>query len=284
MTNVHALTTLLAGFLSMAACTFPGAAANPPLGVTFANVCASVPVTAHAVYVVWEPDRGWETASLDALGDLDPTERKAAFIAAVTPIVMAVDAAILRDRARLVAVREHLAQGCALDAGSAIWLDDLAGHYGGNAQNIETLLAKVDVIPPSLAVAQAAIESGWGTSRFAAEGNALFGERVWSERIANMMAREAAVRVRAFSSLYESVERYTLNLNTNPAYAGFRDVRAGLREREGAVTGIPLAATLTKYSERRSYVNDIVATIRANGLQPLDHVLAAFGPNSPTHT
>lgn len=132
------------------------------------------------------------------------------------------------------------------------------------------LLQRVDIVPPSLVLAQAANESAWGTSRFARLGNNLFGEWTYSPGTGIVPAGRPpgeTYEVRKFSSLYESIRSYMNNLNRNGAYHKFREVRAGLRMAEQPVTGIALAKGLLKYSQRgEEYIKEIQAMIRHNKL------------------
>jgi Bax protein len=136
------------------------------------------------------------------------------------------------------------------------------------------MIRRADIIPPSLALAQAAEESGWGTSRFALEGNALFGQ--WTFAVKGALVpknRDAgkAHRVRAFTSLLDAVRAYVRNLNTHKAYRHFRRERQALRQADRQLAGTVLARTLSSYSERgNKYVRTIQSIITGNQLQNLD--------------
>lgn len=138
----------------------------------------------------------------------------------------------------------------------------------------QALLLRVDIIPPSLALSQAAEESGWATSRFTEEGNAFFGQWDFS---GNGMAPKKPRKelgdygLARFNSPFESVEAYMLNINTNRAYRELRSLRASLREQQQAITGIQLASTLGSYSERgEAYIEGLKKMIKFNNLQPID--------------
>jgi Bax protein len=128
----------------------------------------------------------------------------------------------------------------------------------------------VDAVPVSLALAQAAKESGWGTSRFAREGYALFGERCFETgcgMVPRARRKGLSHEVTRFDSPREAVASYVRNLNTHPDYAEFRQLRAKLRQAPSPHPGIDLAGSLTSYSERReAYVREIREMIRFNGL------------------
>lgn len=138
------------------------------------------------------------------------------------------------------------------------------------------LLNRVDIIPVSLALAQSAEESGWGTSRFAAEGNAFFGQWDFSGKgMKPKQQREALGNygVARFDSPLESVEAYMLNINTNAAYTKLRSLRVKMHSDDNKITGYQLATTLDKYSERgEAYVQGLQHLIRYNKLETTDSV------------
>jgi len=138
---------------------------------------------------------------------------------------------------------------------------------------LDELRMRVDTVPLSLALAQAAKESGWGTSRFAREGYALFGERCFEAGCGIVpKARGKGLRheVTRFDSPREAVASYVRNLNTHPDYATFRQHRANLRRTPSPHPGIDLAGTLMSYSERREdYIREVRQMIRFNGLAGL---------------
>jgi Bax protein len=132
------------------------------------------------------------------------------------------------------------------------------------------LLLRVDTIPPSLVLAQAANESAWGTSRFARLGNNLFGEWTFTPGTGIVPVgrpQGETYEVRKFSSIYESIRSYMNNLNRHGAYRKLREIRAELKKVEQPVTGTALAKGLQKYSQRgEEYVQEISAMIRHNKL------------------
>ena len=208
----------------------------------------------------------------------DPRKRKRRFIAAILPLILAVNADIAADRRRLLALADK-APNARSDADRA-WLNKLARRYGTSADGIPMLKRRVNVVPPSLALAQAAVESGWGTSRFAMNGNALFGQRIW--RVDAGMTpldvdADTAFRVRSFPSLAASVAAYAHNLNTHRAYSEFRGLRATAGQDGRVPGGNVLATTLIRYSERGAdYVADLLRVIRGNRLTQFDS--AALAP------
>jgi len=138
----------------------------------------------------------------------------------------------------------------------------------------QQLLQQVDVMPPSLALAQAAEESGWATSRFTEEGNAFFGQ--WDFSGAGMIPKQQRKELgnyglARFDSPLDSVEGYMLNINTTGAYKKLRVLRAKLRQENKAITGLELAGTLDKYSERgQAYIDGLRSMIRYNKLEDVD--------------
>ncbi len=207
--------------------------------------------------------------------------RKAMFFKSVLPLVLEVNETILSERERLLSLHRLVQAGVPLTSGDWLWLDALAARWGVGDGDLETLLLRLDIVPPSLALAQAAIESGWGTSRFAQEGKSLFGQRVY--RGADGMAPRAretgeVFMVKAFGDLRDGVRAYIHNLNTHWAYREFRVERARMRARNGALDGYALAATLTRYAERgATYIRDIREIIRLNRLQSLDRARLEAG-------
>lgn len=133
------------------------------------------------------------------------------------------------------------------------------------------LLKKVDAVPPSLVLAQAALESAWGTSRFAAKGNNFFGQ--WCHTpgcgmVPNRRFQGMSHEVQIFESPFDSVAAYMRNLNSHPAYKGFREKRAELRARREVLNGCYVAHGLTQYSEMGdAYVESVKLLIRANRLE-----------------
>ena len=198
------------------------------------------------------------------------SQRKAVFIKTALPLILRANELIAEERARLIEL-----QGRADLAGTEReWGLRLAQRYGFERLDFAKLLERVDVIPPSLALAQAAEESGWGTSRFARTGNALFGQRIFRQRVHGMVPQERAAgetfRVRAFDGLLDSVRAYFHNLNTHPAYESFRKMRARMRE-DDAVDSYALAGTMEFYAERRgAYVKTIRKIMLGNNMRVYD--------------
>jgi Bax protein len=210
----------------------------------------------------------------DWRGVVPADKRKQAFVILVLPLVLQANEHVFADRQRLLDLAAQLKKGKAPEAPDQEWLQVLADTYGTKADDLKELVLRVDTIPPSLALAQAAIESGWGTSRFTTEGNALFGQ--WTIGDDDAMVpddrhQDATHGIRRFSTLAESVASYFRNLNSHRAYAKFRQQRAALRAKNKALDGTDLAKYLSSYSERGAdYVEAVQKFIASNQLAPFD--------------
>ncbi len=200
--------------------------------------------------------------------------RKTLFLSVVLPMVLEANSHIAADRRRLIYISDLVAAGKPLPANAKSWLERLAIRYKTSPERLDILLRRVDVVPASLAIAQAAIESGWGTSRFATAGNAIFGQ--WTTAGGRGLVpegREAGMthKVRAFDRLSDSVEAYLLNLNTHRAYRYLRAKRAEIRLEGHKPDGLSLADGLQSYSQKgEEYVDLLRSIIRVNRLMPFD--------------
>ncbi len=203
-----------------------------------------------------------------------PAERKRIFFKTVLPLVLKANDDILKDRQRVLRIRETKNKTGKITVADRLWLAAMAERYDVDRYDLNEMVRRIDIIPPSLALAQAAEESGWGTSRFALEGNAIFGQWTFSNKASLKPQKrddDKDHRVRAFTSLIDAVKAYIFNLNTHRAYRQFRQERLALRVRGQRLTGTGLASTLSSYSERGSkYVRTIQSIIIGNQLQSLD--------------
>ncbi|WP_417452027.1 glucosaminidase domain-containing protein [Kordiimonas sp.] len=207
-------------------------------------------------------------------------EKKRLFTSAMLPIILRANELIVADRGVLLSLKKKILNGAPLRHSEKKWLQKKARQYrirrhtNFTLADIDLLIFRCDVIPPSLAIAQAAMESGWGTSRFAQAGNALFGEWVWgdAEGLTPLEREEGKThKVKSFEYLLDSVLSYMTNLNRHPSYRDLRLRRAELRQHNLSVTGAALAPALVSYSERGAeYVSDILSIINFNGLDGLD--------------
>ena len=149
-------------------------------------------------------------------------------------------------------------------------------------EKLEELWRRVDIIPLSLVLAQSAEESGWGTSRFAAEGNALFGQWAWGKNAIKPKEQRSGkgdYGIARFDSPLESMRAYMLNLNTHRAYTDLRKARAALRNQGQKPDGETLARTLTRYSERgEEYVGTLLSIMKVNNLATADEAYLKESP------
>ena len=227
-------------------------------------------------------------------------ERKNLFVGIVLPLMLHHNSVILERRTRLGDLVNDPIGG--LSTVDRQWLLRLARLYrvvepDAGTMDITSatrteLLRRVDAIPISLALAQSAAESGWGTSRFSRHGNALFGQWTWDEGsglVPNDRDEGRAHAVRAFRRLANSVRAYAHNLNISRHYADFRFARALLR-RAGPPDGTwghVLAGHLEKYSEEGvDYISKVRAIIRVNALGDFEtarivDTVGASGRSSP---
>jgi Bax protein len=208
----------------------------------------------------------------NSLGEVN--KLKQTFFQMVLPLTLKVNEEILADRHQLLLLRKALKAGRTVSDEQAQWLAALAERYDTSPEDISELVRRVDAISPALALAQSAEESGWGRSRFAQKGNALFGQRTWNKGLGlvpQQRDEDGRYEVRAFPSLLDSVRSYARNLNGHPAYDDFRARRAEMRKRNAALDPYSLTETLTAYSERREhYVETIQKILRVDRLEELE--------------
>ena len=155
------------------------------------------------------------------------------------------------------------------------WLNRKFKQYGVVNKDIPTLKVRMDIIPVSLAIAQAAKETGWGTSRFALEGNALFGQWTWSGDGIKPAGAEndTTHKVMKFKVLKASVRAYQRNLNTHSSYKEFRQIRAQLRDDNKKLDSLILAEQLKNYAETgKEYTKILKQIIQQNSLKDFDEV------------
>lgn len=207
-------------------------------------------------------------------------EKKAAFLHAILPLVIHENERIAADRRRLIQLLDGT--GVETPAEASDWLLSLMARYrvphrkGDDPDFLRTtLLRRVDVVPVSLVLSQAAIESAWGTSRFAREGNALFGQWTWDPASPGMVPEGrdpgATHRVAAFETLAASIRSYMRNLNTNRAYRELRGLRLAQRRSATELDPFALAETLTQYSARgMAYVEEVQDILRREHLSRYD--------------
>ncbi len=206
--------------------------------------------------------------------------KKKIFFRLLTPLVLLSNEEIVKERTRLF-----------LEGADSLWTKRLAIKYRvikiedepfSQAQ-FDELVKRVDIIPVSLALAQSAEESGWGTSRFASKGNALFGQ--WDFSGKGMRPKQQRKELgnyglARFDSPLDSVKSYMLNLNTSYAYEKLRILRQEMRQKDAKITGRKLVVALDKYSEKgETYIQSLHDMMRYNRLHERDDTYLSKGPN-----
>ena len=196
-------------------------------------------------------------------------KRKEFFIQIVLPLIIQENNNIRLDRKTLF----NIINKSNNTASEKKWLEKKYKQYGVNSRDLSVLKIRMDEIPTSLAIAQAAKETGWGTSRFAQEGNALFGQWTWSgEGLKPKKAEEGkGHKVMKFNVLQASVRAYQRNLNTHSSYKDFRKARAEFRDLNMPLDSIELSTYLNKYAETgNQYVEVLQKIITQNKLKDFD--------------
>ena len=199
----------------------------------------------------------------------DTKKRKNLFIQIVLPLIIKENNNIRLDRKTLFNIINKSNNTLV----EKQWLEKKYKQYGINSRDLSTLKIRMDEIPVSLAIAQAAKETGWGTSRFAQEGNALFGQWTWSgEGLKPKDAEEGqGHKVMKFNVLQASVRAYQRNLNTHSTYKNFRKARAESRDLNRPLDSIELSKYLNKYAETgNQYVEVLQKIIEQNKLKDFD--------------
>ena len=198
-------------------------------------------------------------------------KRKNLFIKIILPLVLEENNRIIIDRKKLFSILNKNKNS----KDEITWLNQKFKQYGVLNKDLATLKVRMDIIPVSLAIAQAAKETGWGTSRFAIEGNALFGQWTWSgEGIKPAGAdTDATYKVMKFNVLKASVRAYQRNLNTHSSYKEFRFVRAQLRDDKKKLDSLKLAEYLDNYAQTGTeYTKVLKQIIQQNQLKDFDEV------------
>ena len=197
--------------------------------------------------------------------------KKETFIKIVLPLIVAENEKILDDRQKLKILSEKKFTSDL----EKQWLRQKLLEYKVKKGDLNELRVRMDIIPVSIALAQAAKESGWGTSRFALEGNAIFGQWTWSGQGIAPLNRDGDKnhKILKFPILRASVKAYKNNLNTHKSYAKFREKRKSLREKNKNVTGLSLTGTLKNYaqtgSEYTKILNQIITQNRLSDFEPV---------------
>ena len=198
------------------------------------------------------------------------SEKKETFLQILLPLIVAENAKIKEDREYLLKIiRSNETEK------SKKWLNKKYKAYKVSDRKINELIKKVDIIPTSIALAQAAKESGWGTSRFALEGNAIYGQWTWNGDGIEPLekTKDQNHKILKFPLLRASVKAYIINLNTHRGYKSFREKRSELRQENKKLTGLELIHELKNYAQNgKEYTKILEKIIKQNDLDELESV------------
>ena len=198
-------------------------------------------------------------------------KRRELFIKIILPLILDENDKITQDKEKLFKILGKNFN----TVGERVWLKRRFNEYKIDDRDLSKLKIRMDIIPVSIALAQAANESGWGTSRFALEGNALFGQWTWSKNGISPKNKDPDQnhKILQFQILKASVRAYKNNLNTHNAYKEFREVRAKLRQSGTNITGLALIKYLKNYAAiGEKYTEIIKGIIKHNSLTDFDKV------------
>ena len=204
---------------------------------------------------------------LNSLGDTK--DKRELFIKILLPLILDENEKIMVDRKKLFKILGKNFNS----PGERVWLKRRFKEYKVEDQDTAKLKMRMDIIPVSIALAQAANESGWGTSRFALEGNALFGQWTWSKKGISPKNKDPdkSHKILQFQILKASVRAYKNNLNTHKAYTEFREARAQLRQDKKIINGLELTQYLKSYAQiGEKYVVILEDIINRNSLTDFD--------------
>ena len=201
----------------------------------------------------------------------DTKLKKETFIKIVLPLVVAENEKILNDKIKL---RKIMSKKMTSDKEKS-WLRLKLREYKVKNSDISELDKRIDIIPVSIALAQAAKESGWGTSRFALEGNAIFGQWTWTGQGIEPLnkGKHEGHKILRFPILRASVKAYQNNLNTHKGYSEFREKRHNIRKRNKSIKGLDLTDTLDRYAQTgKEYTDILEQIIKQNDLSDFETV------------
>ena len=230
----------------------------------------------------------YDENNLTNLTELDVSylkDNKKKFVRTVLPLIINENQKILSVRNNLLLLKNKLSSNYSLNKSELQILKKLSKNHKIKFNNshkldvINNLLKKVDIIPNSIVLAQAAIESGWGSSRFAQDFNALFGEYTYdSNKGVIPLERENGENhlIKAFNSYNSSVESYFNNINSHYAYEQFRELRKVMRERNNFSNVTLLVDKLDTYAEDENYIQTIRSVIKNNNFEIFDKKIISY--------
>jgi len=202
-------------------------------------------------------------AELKGLDSVDADTRVGTFVKVLLPLIDRENATIKQQRATLL----KLSKQPTMTRTQQVWVDMLMKYY--KAASLKELISKVDEIPRSMAVAQAAVESGWGQGPLAQQSNVFYGQKTFDPNAPSVQG-DFGEKYRAFPSPGASVNAYMRNLNTHPAYKDFRAARAYLRKHDKPLLGVQLVPKLGSYSTNDEYAKTLIKIIKSRKLGKLD--------------
>ena len=199
-------------------------------------------------------------------------KKKDTFIKIVMPLILDENNKILENRKKLFKILSKQNNS----RGEKVWLKRRFEDYEIKNEDVTELKVRMDIIPVSIAIAQAAKESGWGTSRFALEGNAMFGQWTYGKDGISPLKREKnkGHKILKFPMLRSSVQAYKNNLNTHSGYREFREKRAELRRKNKKISGVDLVDFLHNYAATgKEYTKILKQIINQNDLTDFDNAI-----------
>jgi len=210
-------------------------------------------------------------------------KKKDTFIKIVMPLILDENNKILENRKKLFKIlgKQNNSRG------ERVWLKRRFEDYGIKNEDVTELKMRMDIVPVSIAIAQAAKESGWGTSRFALEGNAMFGQWTWGKKGISPLKREKNQdhKILKFPILRSSVQAYKNNLNTHKGYREFREKRAELRRKNKKISGVVLVQYLYNYAATGpEYTKILKKIIEQNQLTDFDGAVLMHSKQSSSLT
>lgn len=252
-----------------------------PFGLLFL-LSLSLSISAQQVErAAWEFEGVVQTKEVSKVPDFaqvsDVKAKKKAFFDFIRPMVREENQILRNENLRIVALSEKILANEHISSSDEAWLKELAAYYRvspfdmSRQGHLQALLKKVDIIPESLFLAQAANESAWGTSRFAKSANNIFGQWCFTKGCGIVPSRRRLGEdheVQKFNTINDAVRTYIHHLNSHPFYIKLRDSRLAARKANMAPSGYDMAIGLEKYSSRGlEYVKEVRSMIRYNKLE-----------------
>lgn len=242
----------------------------------------SLSITAQQVHRdTWELEGVTRAKQISKIPDFarytDVKKKKNTFFDFIRPMVKEENQILRNENLRIATLFTELSDGEKISSSDQKWLEEMAAYYRvspfdmNEEDHVKALLKKVDIIPESLFLAQAANESAWGTSRFAKTANNIFGQWCFTKGCGVVPSQRKAGEtheVQKFNTINEAVSTYMHHLNSHPYYEKLRDSRLASRKAQTPPSGYAMAIGLEKYSARGlEYVKEVRSMIRYNKLE-----------------